>query len=33
MQSVVHFAVESKLIDNAPSVDSLLDPQRIRDAR
>ena len=33
MQSVVNFAVESKLIDNAPSVDSLLDPQLIRDAR
>jgi hypothetical protein len=33
MQSVVNFAVESKLIDNAPSVDSLLDPPLIRDAR
>jgi len=33
MQSVVNFAVESKLIDNAPSVDSLLDPQLIPDAR
>lgn len=33
MKSVVNFAVESKLIDNAPSVDRLLDPQLIRDAR
>jgi NitT/TauT family transport system substrate-binding protein len=33
MQSVVNFGVESKLIDNAPSVDSPLAPQLIRDAR
>jgi hypothetical protein len=33
MQSVVDSAVESKLIDNAPSVDCVLDSQLIRDAR
>ncbi|MDT5391967.1 MAG: hypothetical protein QOE04_5608 [Mycobacterium sp.] len=33
VRSVVNFSVESKLIDNAPSVDGLLDPQLIRHAR
>lgn len=33
MQSVVNLAVESKLIDNAPSVGRLRDPRLIRDAR
>jgi hypothetical protein len=33
MQAVVNFAVESKLIVNAPSVDSIRDPQLIPDAR
>jgi len=33
IQSVVKFAVESRLIDNALSVDRVLDPELIRDAR